>query len=174
MGTPGHPASSARLAIDMARVRLAVRPSILRKSHHVTTGSRDATYVAPWPLWQGLVIIVVVLTYVTPCLNVRGTGIGRHIVFNYAVTPPTWWTGLCGAPTIMPYCPWQQPVWTCWSPHLGMSARLRFQGLPLPALCLSAQFQGPRVQFIDLEVVGLLSTSCHRTSQFSVMLDIPV
>jgi hypothetical protein len=29
MGTPGHPASSARLAINMARVRLAVRPSIL-------------------------------------------------------------------------------------------------------------------------------------------------
>jgi hypothetical protein len=29
MGTPGHPASSARLAIDMARVRLAVRSSIL-------------------------------------------------------------------------------------------------------------------------------------------------
>jgi hypothetical protein len=29
MGTPGRPASSARLAIDMARVRLAVRPSIL-------------------------------------------------------------------------------------------------------------------------------------------------
>jgi hypothetical protein len=29
MGTPGRPASSVRLAIDMARVRLAVRPSIL-------------------------------------------------------------------------------------------------------------------------------------------------
>jgi hypothetical protein len=29
MGTPGRPASSARLAIDMARLRLAVRPSIL-------------------------------------------------------------------------------------------------------------------------------------------------
>jgi hypothetical protein len=29
MGTPGRPAPSARLAIDMARVRLAVRPSIL-------------------------------------------------------------------------------------------------------------------------------------------------
>ena len=29
VGTPGRPASSARLAIDMARVRLAVRPSIL-------------------------------------------------------------------------------------------------------------------------------------------------
>jgi hypothetical protein len=29
MGTLGRPASSARLAIDMARIRLAVRPSIL-------------------------------------------------------------------------------------------------------------------------------------------------
>jgi hypothetical protein len=29
MGTPGRPASSACLAIDMTRVRLAVHPSIL-------------------------------------------------------------------------------------------------------------------------------------------------
>jgi hypothetical protein len=71
-----------------------------------------------------------------PLLNMRGTGIGCRIVFNYAVTPPTQWTGLCGAPTIAPYCPWQQPVRACRSPRLGMAARLRFQGLPLPALCL--------------------------------------
>jgi hypothetical protein len=32
---------------------------------HVTTGSHDSTYVAPWPLWQGLVVIVIVPTYVT-------------------------------------------------------------------------------------------------------------
>jgi hypothetical protein len=31
----------------------------------VTAGSRDSTYVTPWPLWQGLVIVVVVPTYVT-------------------------------------------------------------------------------------------------------------
>ena len=60
MGTPDRPASSARLAIDMARLRLAVRPSIL-VLYHVITGSRDATYVAPWPLWQRLVVVVVVV-----------------------------------------------------------------------------------------------------------------
>jgi hypothetical protein len=39
MGTPGRPASSTRLAIDMARIRLAVRPSILvllSRDHWVT------------------------------------------------------------------------------------------------------------------------------------------
>jgi hypothetical protein len=38
MGTPGRPASSARLAIDMACVRFAVRPSILvlSRDHRVT------------------------------------------------------------------------------------------------------------------------------------------
>jgi hypothetical protein len=89
------------------------------------------------------------------------------------VTPPTWWTRLCGTPTITPYCPRQQLVRTCWSPHLGMAACLQFQGLPLPAPRL-ARFQGPRVQFIDLEVVGLLSMSCHRTLQFTIMLDVLV
>jgi hypothetical protein len=89
-----------------------------------------------------------------PRLNVRGTGIGCRIVFNYVVTPPTWWTGLYGAPAIAPYCPRQQLVWTCRSPHLGMVACLQFQGLPLPAPRLT-RFQGPRVQFINLEVVGL-------------------
>ena len=34
------------LAIDMARVRPAVRPSIL-VLYHVITGSRDASYVTP-------------------------------------------------------------------------------------------------------------------------------
>jgi hypothetical protein len=82
MGTPGRPASSARLAIDMARVRLTVRPSIL-VLYHVITGSCDATYVAPWPLWQGLVVVVVVPTYVTPSQHERGTGIGHVAVFNY-------------------------------------------------------------------------------------------
>jgi hypothetical protein len=173
MGTPGRPASSARLAIDMARVRLAVRPSILIL-YHLITGSRDATYVAPWPLWQGLVVVVVVPTYVTSSQRERGTGIGRRVVVNSCcVSPPTRWTGLCGAPTIAPYRPRQQPVRTCRSPRLGMAARLRFQGLPLPAPH-RVRFQGPRVQFIDLEVVGLLSTSCHRTLQFTVMLDVPV
>jgi hypothetical protein len=52
------------------------------------------------------------------------------------VSPPTQWTELCGTPTIAPYRPRQQPVWTCRSPCLGMAARLQFQGLPLPALCL--------------------------------------
>jgi hypothetical protein len=138
----------------------------------VTTGSRDSTYVTPWPLWQGLVVVVVVPTYVTPSQRERGTGIGRRVVFNYAVTPPTQWTGLCGTPTIAPYHPRQQLVRPCQSPRLGMAARLRFQGLPLPAPRL-ARFQGPRVQFIDLEVVGLL-TSYHRTLQFNVMLDVTV
>jgi hypothetical protein len=150
------------------------------KSCHVTTGSRAATYVTPWPLWQGLVVVVVVPTYVTSSRRERGTGIGHRVVFNYVVTPPTRWTGLCGTPTIAPYRPRQQPVRTCWSPRLGMAAHLRFQGLPLPALC-HAWFQGPRVQFINLEVVGLL-TSYHRTTcsltscrtfQFNVVVDVP-
>jgi hypothetical protein len=131
------------------------------KSCHVTTGSRASTHVTPCPLWQGLVVVVVVPTYVTPSQRERGTGIGCVVVFNYAVSPPTRWTRLYGAPTITPYCPRQQPVRACWSPRLGMAARLRFQGLPLPAPRL-AQSQGPRVQFIDLEVVGLL-LSYHRT-----------
>jgi hypothetical protein len=147
----------------------------------VTTGSRDSTCVAPWPLWQGLVVVVVVPTYVTSSQHERGTGIGRRIVVNLCfVSPPTRWTGLCGAPTIAPYRPRQQPVRTCRSPRLGMAARLRFQGLPLPAPHYT-QFQGPRVQFIDLEVVGLL-TSYHRTRcsltscqtfQFNVVVDVP-
>jgi hypothetical protein len=39
------------------------------KSCHVTWQSRDSTYVTPWPLWQGLIVIVVIVvvpTYVTP------------------------------------------------------------------------------------------------------------
>jgi hypothetical protein len=40
------------------------------KSCHMTTGSRALTYVTPWPLWQGLIIVVVIVivvpTYVTP------------------------------------------------------------------------------------------------------------
>ena len=144
MGTPGRPASSAHLAIDMARVRLAVRPSILvlSRDHRVTC-------------------LLVCHTLATLA------GTGRR------VSPPTRWTGLYGAPTIAPCCPWQQPVRTCRSPRLGMAARLRFQGLPLPAPH-HVRFQGPSAQFIDLAVVGLLSTSCHRTSQFTVMLDVPV
>jgi hypothetical protein len=81
------------------------------KSCHMTTRSRDSTCVTPWPLWQGLVIVVVVPTYATPCLNVRRVwhrlSRRRHCI----VTPPTRWTGLCSAPAITPYCPWQQPVW---------------------------------------------------------------
>jgi hypothetical protein len=63
-------------------------------------------------------------------------GLGCHVVFNYAVSPPTRWTRLCGAPTIAPYRPRQQPVRTCRSLRLGMAARLQFQGLSLPALRL--------------------------------------
>jgi hypothetical protein len=48
---------------------------------------------------------------------------------TYVVTPPAWWTGLCGTLTITPYCSQQQPVWTCQSPCLGMAACLWFQGL---------------------------------------------
>jgi hypothetical protein len=48
----------------------------------VTTGSHDSTYVTPWPLWQGLVVVVVVPTYVTPSLRERGTGIGCRVIFN--------------------------------------------------------------------------------------------
>jgi hypothetical protein len=52
---------------------------------------------------------------------------------------------LCGAPTIMPYCSQQQPVQTCRSPHLGIAARLRFQGLSLsaPHLCTVPRPKGP-------------------------------
>jgi hypothetical protein len=32
----------------------------------MTAGSCDSTCVTPWPLWQGLIIIVVVPSYVTP------------------------------------------------------------------------------------------------------------
>jgi hypothetical protein len=36
------------------------------KSDHVTTRSRALTHVTPWPLWQGLVVVVVAVpTYVT-------------------------------------------------------------------------------------------------------------
>jgi hypothetical protein len=52
------------------------------KSCHVTTGSRDLTDVTPWPLWQGLIVVVVVPTYVTPSQRERGTGRGRRVVFN--------------------------------------------------------------------------------------------
>ena len=130
------------------------------KSCHVTTGSRASTHVTPCPLWQGLVVVVVVPTYVTPSQRERGTGIGCRVVVVYAVSPPMRWTELCGAPTIAPYRPRQQLVWTCRSLRLGMAAHLRFQG--------------PRVQFIVIEDVGLLSMSCHRTLQFTVMLDVPV
>jgi hypothetical protein len=41
------------------------------KSCHVTTRSCASTYVTPWPLWQGLVIVVIVSTYVAP-LYIRG------------------------------------------------------------------------------------------------------
>jgi hypothetical protein len=128
-------------------------------SCHMTIGSRVATYVTPQPLWRGLVVVVVVPTYATLPQR-EGDWHRSGVVFNCVISPPMRWTGLCGAPTIAPYCPRQQLVWTCQSPHLGMAA------------CL--QFQGPRVQFIDLEVVGLLSMSCHRTLQFTVMLDVPV
>ena len=49
MGTPGRPASSARLAIDMARLRLAVRPSILvilSRDHPVTCLNLRCTLAA--------------------------------------------------------------------------------------------------------------------------------
>jgi hypothetical protein len=35
------------------------------ESYHVTAGSRASTYVVPWPLWQGLVVVVIP-TYVVP------------------------------------------------------------------------------------------------------------
>jgi hypothetical protein len=50
------------------------------KSCHVTTGSHDSTYVTPWPLWQGLVVVVVVPSYVTSFSTREGTGIGCLIV----------------------------------------------------------------------------------------------
>jgi hypothetical protein len=141
-------------------------------SCHMTIGSCVTTYVTPQPLWRGLVIVVVVPTYATLPQR-EGDWHRSGVVFNCVISPPMRWTGLCGAPTIAPYCPRQQLVWTCWSLCLGMAACLRFQGLPLLA-SRHMQSQGPRVQFIDLEVVSLLSTSCHRMLQFTVMLDVPV
>jgi hypothetical protein len=120
----------------------------------------------------GLVVVVVVVQLMLPPHH---EGDWHRLLSSptYVVTPPMQWTRLCGTPTITLYCPQQQPVWTCWSPCLGMAACLQFQGLPLLA-SRCAQFQGPRFQFIIIEDVGLLSTSCHRTSQFTVMLDVPV
>ena len=50
----------------------------------MTTRSCDSTDVTPWPLWQGLIVIVVVPTYVTPSQRERGTGISCRVVFNCA------------------------------------------------------------------------------------------
>jgi hypothetical protein len=83
-----------------------------------------------------------------PSQHERGTSRGCRVVFDYIVTPPTRWTGSCGAPTIAPYCPRQQPVRTCQSPCLGMTACLWFQGLPLLALysCTVPRPKGPVYQ----------------------------
>jgi hypothetical protein len=136
----------------------------------MTTSSRASTYVTPQPLWRGLIIVVVVVQLMLPPHH---EGDWHRLLSSptRVVTPPTQWTRLCGAPTITLYCPWQQPVWTCWSPCLGMAACLQFQGLPLPA-SRHARFQGPRFQFIVIEDVGLLSTSCHRTSQFTIIVTV--
>jgi hypothetical protein len=106
------------------------------KSCHMITGSRDSTDVTPWPLWQGLVVVVIVSTYVTSFSTREGDWhrLSRRLQLCF-VSPPTQWTELCGTPTIAPYHPRQQPVLTCRSPRLGMAAHLRFQGLSLPALC---------------------------------------
>jgi hypothetical protein len=48
----------------------------------VTTGSRDSTDVTPWPLRQGLIVVVIVPTYVTPSQRERGTGIGCRVIVN--------------------------------------------------------------------------------------------
>jgi hypothetical protein len=44
----------------------------------------------------------------------------------------------------------------------------------VPSGTVPCMVQGPRVQFINLEVVSLLSMSCHRMLQFTIMLDVPV
>jgi hypothetical protein len=136
----------------------------------MTTGSCASTYVTPQPLWRGLIVVVVVVQLMLPP-HCEGDWHRLLSSLTHVVTPPMQWTRLCGAPTIMPYCPWQQLVWTYWSPCLGMAAHLQFQGLPLLASC-HVQFQGPRFQFIVIEDVGLLSTSCHRTSQFTVIVTV--
>jgi hypothetical protein len=83
MGTPGRPASSARLAIDMAHVRLAVRPSILvllSRDHRVTC--LPPYYTLATLAGTGRRCCCSNLCYT---LNVRGTGIGRRVVFNYVL-----------------------------------------------------------------------------------------
>jgi hypothetical protein len=112
------------------------------KSRHVTTGSCASTYVTPQPLWRGLIVIVIIVQLMLPP-HCEGDWHRLLLSPTCVVTPPTQWTRLCGALTITLYCPQQQPVRTCWSPCLGMAARLWFQGLPLLAL-RCARFQGPR------------------------------
>jgi hypothetical protein len=104
MGTLGHSALSACLAINMAYICLAVCPSILGVlscDHQITCLNLHCT---PTP-WQGLVIVVVVgslnLCYPS-CLEGDWH---RCLICCCHVAPPTQGTRLQGAPTIVPHCP---------------------------------------------------------------------
>jgi hypothetical protein len=79
------------------------------KSYHVTTGSCDSTCVTPWPLWQGLGIVIMSQLMLHPFCK------GNSLLSSSAMLlhHQSWWTELCGTPTIAPYCPRQQPVQTC-------------------------------------------------------------
>jgi hypothetical protein len=84
MGTPGRPASSAHLAINMARVHLAVRPSILgvsSRDHPVTCLNLRCTLAA----LAGTRRRRCHPTYVTSSQRERGTGIGCRVFFNCAL-----------------------------------------------------------------------------------------
>jgi hypothetical protein len=131
------------------------------KSRHMTTRSCASTYVTPQPLWRGLVIVVVVVQLMLPP-HCEGDWHRLLLSPTCVVTPPTQWTRLCGAPTIAPYCPWQQPVRTCQSPCLGMAAHLQFQGLPLPA---SLSRERDVIRTVSLRyglVTRLVTVACDR------------
>jgi hypothetical protein len=120
MGTLGCPTLSACLAIDMACVHLAVHPSIHVVSSHdhwvtclnlcYTPASLEGTNHCCHCCHQLML---------PPCLEGDW-----HRCCHVIITLPIWWTKLCGTLTIMLYHPWQQLVWTCQPPCLGIAACL--------------------------------------------------
>jgi hypothetical protein len=106
-----------------------------------------------------------------PSHRERGTGIGRRVVSNLCcfTTNAVDWVVRRSNHRAVPSSATTGPDLLVPAPrHGNLFAVPRLA----PSGTASTRFQGPRAQFIDLEVVGLLSTSCHRTLQFTVMLDV--